>query len=309
MFNIRHLQTFVIIADCGSFAAAADRIGLTQSAVSMQIKTLENDLRQPLFDRSQRSPRLNDLGEALLPTMREIIRMSGELRNMAGQIDDYTGKLHLGVISSVSTGILPEAIMLLKQEYPRLTVKIQNGQSDDLIRCVAEGSLDAAIVTESGRLSPGIRCRTIVEESIMMVAPASYAGASETEVLAQLPFIRFNRRTGTGRIVETHLRRGQLQVNETMELDSIEAILEMVAQGVGVSIVPEHCVTARYIADLYILPFGQPTATRKIGFIEKTRHAKDLFTDALFTKLQLSEITRDKPLANALRERSQVGDA
>jgi len=304
MFNIRHLQTFVTIADCDSFAAAADRIGLTQSAVSMQIKTLEDDLRQPLFDRSQRSPRLNDLGEALLPNMREIIRLSGELRSMAGQFDDYTGKLHLGVISSVSTGILPEAIMMLKQEYPRLTVKIKNGQSDDLIRCVVEGSLDAAIITEPERFSPEIQSRTIVEEPIMIVAPASFAGASETDVFAQLPFIRFNRRAGTGRIVEMHLRRRQLQVNETMELDSIEAILQMVIQGVGVSIVPEHCVTERYIEDLYILPFGHPPATRKIGFIEKNQHARQLFTDALFAKLQLSEITREQPLAKALRERA-----
>ena len=67
MFNVRHLQTFVTIADGGSFASAADRLGLTQSAVSMQVKALESDLQQVLFDRSRRSPQLNDLGESLLP--------------------------------------------------------------------------------------------------------------------------------------------------------------------------------------------------------------------------------------------------
>lgn len=307
MFNIRHLQTFVMIADSGSFASAAGRLALTQSAVSMQIKALETDLQQVLFDRSRRSPRLNDIGESLLPTMREILRMSDELRSQAGQADDLTGKLHLGVISSVSTGILPEAIMNLRQDYPRLTVKIVNGQSDELIRNVTDGSLDAAIVTEPKGLQPEIRCRTIVEEPIMIVAPVSFSGSSESDVLQQLPFIRFNRRTGTGRIIETLLRQRRLKVAETMELDSIESILEMVAQGAGVSIVPEHCVTARYIQDLYILPFGDPMATRRIGFIERNSHYKSLFTDALFVKLQLSEMTRAQPLGEALNR--QAGKA
>lgn len=301
MINIRYLQTFVAIADSGSFTSAADRLALTQSAISMQMKNLENDLQKDLFDRSRRSPRLNDLGESLLPTMREILRLSDDLRSQAGQLDDLTGKLHLGVISSVSTGILPEAILNLKEDYPRLTVKIINGQSDELIRSVNDGNLDAAVITEPGRLIPEIRCRTIVEEPIMIVAPASYKGSSESELLQKLPFIRFNRRTGTGRIIGALLRQWRLEVTETMELDSIESILEMVAQGVGVSVVPEHCVTARYLQDLYILPFGDPIATRRLGFIERNLNYKTHFTDALFVKLQSSEMTRAQPLGEILQ--------
>lgn len=306
MFNIRHLQTFVTIADCGSFASAADRIGLTQSAVSMQIKTIENDLQQKLFDRNHRSPRINDLGESLLPTMREIIRLSDELRSLAGQSDELTGKLLLGVISSVSTGILPEAIMNLKQESPHLTVKIVNGQSDELFRCVSDGSLDAAIITETGRSFPDIRCRTISEEPIMIVAPSNYADKDESDLFRELPFIRFNRQTGTGRIIESQLRKRKIKVNETMELDSIEAILEMVAEGVGVSIVPEHCVTARYLKDLHILPFGNPMVTRRVGFIEQSDHLKKVFTDALFILLQRSEMTRPMPLGDALDRKASL---
>ena len=85
-----------------------------------------------------------------------------------------------------------------------------------------------------------------------------------------------------------------------MELDSIEAILEMVAEGVGVSIVPEHCVTSRYIDGLYVLPFGDPMVTRKIGFIEREKHARQGFTDALFTQLLRSETTRSQPLRDRL---------
>ena len=300
MFNIRHLQTFVTIADCGSFARAAERIGLTQSAVSMQVKAIESDLQRKLFDRERRSPRLNDLGEALLPTMRDIIRLSDELRNIAGQNDELSGKLHLGVISSVSTGILPEAIMNLKIENPMLTVKIINGSSDDLIRDVSSGILDAAIITEPDQTLSQIRSRTIAEEPIMIVAPSSYISSNPKTLFSDLPFIRFNRRTGTGRIIESCLRRWRQQVNDTMELDSIEAILEMVAEGVGVSVVPEHCVTSRYIDDMYVLPFGSPIVTRKIGFIERRGHTKQDFTDALFTQLLRSEMTRPQPLGNKL---------
>ncbi len=216
MFNIRHIQTFVTIADCGSFASAAERIGLTQSAISMQVKTIENDLQQVLFDRNHRSPRINDLGESLLPAMREIIRLSDELRSLAGQFDELTGKLLLGVISTVSTGILPEAIMNLKRENPNLTVKIVNGQSDELFRCVSDGSLDAAIITETGQSYPDIRCRTISEEPFMIVAPAAYEHREAIDLFRELPFIRFNRRTRTGRIIELQLRKRKMRVNETM---------------------------------------------------------------------------------------------
>ena len=301
MFNIRHIQTFVTIADCGSFAIAADRIGLTQSAISMQVKTIENDLQQELFDRNHRSPRINDLGESLLPAMREIVRLSDEVRSLAGQFDELTGKLLLGVISSVSTGILPEAIMNLKREIPNLTVRIVNGQSDELFRCVSDGSLDAAIVTETGQSFPDIRCRTISEEPFMIVAPVSYASMMAADLFRELPFIRFNRRTRTGRIIESQLRKRKIKVDETMELDSIEAILEMVAEGVGVSIVPEHCVTARYLDDLCVQPFGNPMLTRKIGFIERSHHQKTGFTDALLVLLQRSEMTKFQPLGNALK--------
>jgi len=300
MFNIRHLKTFIAIADSGSFTSAADRVGLTQSAVSMQVKVIENDLQRELFDRNRRSPQINDFGESLLPTVREIIKLNDDLRNMAGQFEELSGKLQLGVISSVSTGILPEAIMNLKVENPRLTVKIINGQSDDLIRLISEGILDAAIITEPGELFPEIRCRTIAEEPIMVVAPIRYGGFDEKEIFRQLPFIRFNRRTGTGRIIESQLRKQKIRVNETMELDSIEAILEMVAEGVGVSIVPEHCVTARYITDLHVLPFGKPMAIRRVGFIERVHHQKHEFTDALFLNLQRSEMTRPQPLGEVL---------
>ena len=137
----------------------------------------------------------------------------------------------------------------------------------------------------------------------MIVAPASHASSGELELFRDLPFIRFNRRTGTGRIIEAQLRKSKIKVNETMELDSIEAILEMVSSGVGVSIVPEHCVTARYLQDLHVLPFGCPIVTRRIGFIERNQHQKKAFTDALFNQLQQTEMTRPSPLSEALNDR------
>ncbi len=74
----------------------------------------------------------------------------------------------------------------------------------------------------------------------------------------------------------------------------------MVAEGVGVSIVPEHCVTARYLKDLSIQPFGNPVLIRKVGFIERSDHQKKGFTDALFVLLQRSEMTKSQPLGDAL---------
>ena len=301
MINHRHLRTFVAIADYGSFVAAADRLGLTQSAVTMQMKALEHDLNATVFDRSRRSHKLNDLGYSLLEKAREIVLLSDDFRQISVAANELSGTIRLGAISSVSTGALPEAIVNLGIEHPNFNVKIENGYTDDLIGRVEDGKLDAAVVTEPASLNESLSFRTIVEEPLMIVAAKSNEGIVDHTVLGRFPFIRFNRHTATGRIIETQLRQMRLKVRDTMELDSIEAILEMVSRGIGVSVVPEHCVTAHYVENLDAMPFGSPAVLRKVGFVERVNHQRSSFTNALFEQLKTAEQTKDQPLSRLVR--------
>jgi len=292
MLKMPHLLTLTTISDCDSFADAAVRLGITQSAVCMQMKALEDELGANIFDRSKRSPVLNDLGRGLIETAQEILDLGEDLRQAAAKPEVLVGALRLGVISSVSTGALPEALGRLKDLHPKLHIKIENGFTPDLALRVNQGTLDAAIITEPSRIEKGLTCRTVIEEPLLVIAPASAAGASYHELLSEYPFARFNRNSGLGIIIESALRSYKIRVQDAMELDSIEAILQMVARGLGVSVVPEHCVTERYLKLIHVASFGDLPHRRKVGLIERKRHQRSYLTNVLLDELKKAENLR-----------------
>ncbi|MCR9174762.1 MAG: LysR family transcriptional regulator [Alphaproteobacteria bacterium] len=289
--NLRALETLIAIAEVGSFAAAADRVGVTQSAVSMQMKALEEDLAVALFDRSRRPPILNETGRRILDSAREMVRLGEALKATAAG-ERVRGRLRLGVIPTAATGLVPDALAGLARRAPELQIRIESGLSVDLVRRVAQGGLDAAVVTETPRLERGLVIRTILEEALVVVAPATLVkgavtrdGDTARHLLRTRPFVRFNRRTGVGRVIEAALRQQRITVNEAMELDSIEAILAMVTRGLGVAVSPAGSVQGSLALGLEVLPFGDPQVHRKVGLIERERRDPDRVSVLLFREL------------------------
>lgn len=271
--NLRHLETLLAIAETGSFAAAADRVGVTQSAVSMQMQALEVALAAELFDRARRPPVLNELGRSLLAHAREVLRAAEELAAAASGTA-LRGRLRLGVIPTAATGLVPDALTMLAARAPELQIRVESGLSVDLARRVAQGVIDAALVTEAApRPERGLAVRPVLEEPLVVVAPLAAAGPTARTLLRRLPFVRFNRRTGVGRVIDAVLRRDRIPVSETMELDSIEAILAMVGRGLGVAVVPAGSVAGPIADRVIALPFGDPPVLRRVGLLERERQA------------------------------------
>ena len=153
--SIRHLRTLLAIAERGSFAAAARDVHLTESAVSMQMKALEAELGVSLFDRTTRPPALTDAARALVPQAADLI--AGYERLARRETDDglVQGHLRLGAVPSVITGILPGAIAALRRRHPGVHVEIAMALSAELVERVERRALDAAIVSELGRVPDG----------------------------------------------------------------------------------------------------------------------------------------------------------
>ena len=281
--SLRHLRTLIAVAECGSFAQAASQLGITQSAVSMQMRALEDELQARLFDRSKRPPAINALGRSLLERAREIVLLYESLQAAASA--ELRGRLRLGAIPSISIGILPDALVDLRTLHPQLQVVIENGLSGALVRRVVAGEIDAAIITEPAPANPELSCRTIMREPLIVAAPRACAGRTETALLETLPFVRFNRRAGVGRIIDEALRERRIRVRETMELDSLEAILQMVSRGLGVAVVPETCIGETMALQVHRLPFGSPPIERAVGLVAPTRQRHGALIDALHDQL------------------------
>ncbi len=283
--SIRQLETLIAIAETGGFAAAADRLAITQSAISMQIKALEEDLGTPLFDRTRRPPVLNATGASILEQARDVVSRYRALKALANAPGDVAGTLTMGIIPTASTGLMPDALAILRDRFPRLQVRVESGLSTGLVRRVADGDMEAALVTGAGRLPRGLRSRPVLTEKLMVIAGSAAGERTDDALLESQPFIRFNRQAGVGRVIDSWLRRRRIRVRETMELDSIEAMVGMVARGLGVAVVPERSLAGVDPDTVLRIPFCDPPATRQVSLVDREGGDHEARARAVFDAL------------------------
>ncbi|MEH6823530.1 MAG: LysR family transcriptional regulator [Motiliproteus sp.] len=272
--SIRNLRTLVAVFKQGSFAAAADQLCLTQSAISQQIRALEDDLGVKLFDRSGRSPQLNTDGHEACQRALAILQQYDALGEGLGPAGELQGNLSVGAIYTVQITSLAPVLAELRSHYPELFIRVFRGMSAELVGRVEEGELDAVIVT-GPPLKQARDCdwHTLSSERFYVISPIDYPEVDATELLQRYPFIRFDRRAWAGTLIDDELRKQGLRPNEAMELDSLQAALSMVQQGLGVTIMPLDQATVGEISSRFRLtPFGQPALSREIGLYQRRKH-------------------------------------
>ncbi|CAE6959126.1 Hydrogen peroxide-inducible genes activator [Paraburkholderia domus] len=267
--DIRQLRTLVAVADGGSFSAAADRLFMTQSAVSMQMKALEEHLGATLFDRTCRPPMLNSRGLFFVQHARSVIDGFDALAKIAKTREGtLVGTVRVGVIPSVATSLLPPALLRLRQVYPSLLVKIVSGLSPELAFKVQQRDLDVAIVTEPERIDVTSVFDPIRIEELKLVVHRELVHGSVREMLERYRFIRFNATMGVGRIVDAALRSMNVATNDVMELDSIELIARFVGMKLGITIIPSCCVPPDLSTALSEFSL-EPAVHRRVGFVTR----------------------------------------
>ncbi|HVF62871.1 MAG TPA: LysR family transcriptional regulator [Casimicrobiaceae bacterium] len=296
MPSIRVLKTFLAVARHGSFAAAGDEIGLTPAAVGLQMRALETALRTPLFDRSQRKVVINPSGRAALREIEDlVIRYDALAATRTG--DALSGTVVMGALVSALMGAFADALWSIKRNHPRLDVKLFAGQSSDFAYRVEHGALDAAIVARPPRPLPSSMTWTsLYDEPMVMIVPRDPPfplPANPLDALREAPFLRFDRDTWTGLLVRDVLVRCDVRPRDAMELNSVEAILAIVRQGFGVSIVPK-LANVRWSSDrdLRIVKLPDVDVQRHVGLLERSRHGRMRFTDAIKRYFRQARTTR-----------------
>ena len=268
--SLRALHTLIAIAQYGSFVRAAEAVHLTQSAVSLHIKSLEETFNATLFDRSRRLPVLTEAGHVAVERAREIVALYDGIAAEIGGDNELRGRLRIGAIHTALASTLPAALAALAAEHPHVRINVASGMSAELAVRVEAGELDVAITTEPVRPHPyGLVSTTLYEEGFWIIAPGSLAGQDFRQLLQQQPFIRFDRRAWAGRTIEQELRRMRLRVHTSMELDSQDAIIQMVGSGLGVAVIPLSSHDLAQLGHLHIQPFGSPQKTRRVVLLER----------------------------------------
>lgn len=233
----RYLKSLIAVAESGSIADAARTEGLTAAAVSQRIQALERELGFELLSRTGHAAKANEACLALLPRARRIVR---EVALLAGDADGdgLTGTLRIGAISTALTGMLPAALRALTQEAPGLRPAITPGTSRSLYQALLAGELDAAIlVTPPFDIPRTLRARTLQQEELILLARKKLRG-DVSQLLQTQPYIRYDPAAWGGRFAQRYLEDQGLQPALLCDLDALETIAMLVADGVGVSLVP-----------------------------------------------------------------------
>ncbi|KAA8995747.1 LysR family transcriptional regulator [Affinibrenneria salicis] len=267
---IRELKTLLAVAREGTFAAAGKKIGLTQAAISAQMQRLEAGLGFAIFERKGRSAQLNPMGEQVLRQAQELLQLYDHLGSV-NPPDTSSLLVNIGAIASVQCALLPAVLAKFHQSYPGCRSRVVPGLSMELANLVDAGELDiAAIIRPPFSLHSDLRWSTLVSEPFRLLVPHAIAGDDWIALLSSQPFVRYNRTSFGGRQVERFLREMHLSVHEICEVDELDAIVQLVANGVGTALVPQTLTYQRWPASIRVLDLGQHTFHRDIGLIYRT---------------------------------------
>lgn len=285
---LRELKTFIAVTRHGTFAATGMHIGLTQSAVSAQIRQLEQALGVPLFDRTGRQATLNAAGVRALPLAKEILET---FNRMAVPVDanEYRGELKVGAIGTAQTGLLPQALVRLRQAAPTVECKLVPGVSLELLSQVDAGELDSAIIIRPPfDLPKELHVQVLRKEPFALIVPHALAGDDPLQLLGSQPHVRYDRASFGGRLVSRFLREQKLEVQVALELDELEAIVKMVECGLGVSLIPQAGLWLERSPQVQIIPLGHLTFYREIILLSRYNH-RNLPVPQLFARCLLAD--------------------
>lgn len=267
-FNLTTLSTFVTVIEHGSFSAAAERLGLSQPAVSLQIRQLEQRLGTALVERVGRKARPTAAGSELLAHAGQIeAAVSSAVEAVGRHASGSLGRVRLGTGATACIFLLPPLLGALRQKHPGLEITVATGNTAEIVKAVEDNLLDIALVTlpASGRM---LEITPVMDDAFVAIAPRGTVLPEKVTAaaMATLPLLLFEPGGNTRLIVDRWFAKSGVTLNPVMSLGSVEAIKAMVGAGLGCAILPEMAVPKEKRSDLVIRPLS-PRLHRQLAVV------------------------------------------
>jgi len=241
--HIETLHTFCDVVELGSLSRAAQQSRVTQSAVSQQLRALEQRYGRKLIERAPRTvAHPTEAGQLLYAELKPLLVSLADLeRRVRARRSVIEGKVRVATVYSVGLHTLPPALKLFLQKHPGVSVRLEYRRTDQIYAACLSGELDFGIVALPARRAQ-LLVTPLAEDEMVLVLPPGHPLASKRKVslraLAGAAFVAFDRDIPTRRWIDQALRREKVSVNYVMELDNIETIKRSVEAGLGVSLLP-----------------------------------------------------------------------
>lgn len=274
--SIRQLRAFVAIADLGSFVEASERLHLSQPALSIAIRKLEDAVGGTLFTRSPRGVQLTPEGRFFLPTARRLtVDWEEALEDLGELFNKQRGKVSLAALPTLAAGFLPIVLADYRQQYPNVAINVHDVLANQVDDLVSEHRADIGF-SVCPATSEAIRFEPLVDDHFVAVCPHGHPLLALEEVpwseLLKFPVIALNRLSSTRQAMESVVHELDHSMDLMCEVSQIGTAGRMVAAGLGVAALPSLSFRQISFEGLAWRPLVDPYVPRTLGIITPTRH-------------------------------------
>jgi DNA-binding transcriptional LysR family regulator len=288
--EIRQLRYLVTIVETGGFTRAAERVHVAQPGVSAQIRQLERELGQELLDRSGRTVRLTDAGEAVLPHARAALRAIDDLRDVADEMAGLMrGRVRLGMVTSCGVPDMPALLERFHRVHPGIDISLVEDNSHALMDQVRDGTLDVALVALGMRDPEGLTLSVIADEELVAVVaygePLSKQDTVGLGVLVDHTWISMPAGSGMRGVLDELCTAAGVKPRIALEATNPQMLAELAARGLGVAIVPES-TALEHEHHLHAVRIVRPSVRGRLALAWRTDGQRSVAARALVDMIE-----------------------
>ena len=300
--TLRGLEVFEALAASGSVARASQATGLSQPAVSQQIRNLETALGTDLMDHGRRPMRLTQAGHAFLQRTQTVLSQLRLAQSELTVMDlTHLSTLNLGMVDDFDNDLTPRLVTILAESMSRCRFKLVTAPSHEISAEMRARRLHIAVAASTGEVMDGIVEYPLVRDPYILVTPRGVRAeeVQSRELLERLPFLRYDRDQLIGRQIEAQLARHKLYYPERFELGAHQSLMTLVARGVGWAITTPlgFMRAARYHDQISAFPLPMRPFSRSISLFASSDWAERVPRDVAQT---MRRLVQDQVISPAL---------
>ncbi|MFI0794769.1 LysR family transcriptional regulator [Micromonospora rubida] len=278
--ELRQLEYFVAVAEERNFTRAAERVHISQSGVSAQIRQLERELGADLFDRSARTATLTVAGKAALEHARTALAAAGAVSQAVGEVTDLIrGRLTVGMVVGCTVTPLFDALAAFHRAHPGVEISLREDNSDRLVEGVRAGTLDLALIGAAATTPDGLAALTIISERLVAAVPAEHPLAQQRQVtlrdLGAYPIVCMPTGTGLRTVFDQACATQRLQPMITLQAGAADAIADLAIRGLAVAILSDS-MAKHYRERLTALTIDDVETPALLALVWKAAHSPAL---------------------------------
>jgi len=290
--TVRQLETLLAAAEAETFSAAAQRLGISQPALSETIRRLEAETGLLLFERTTRSLALTADGRHAVAVAREAVRdFHAALGSLADRAQGKRGRVTIAALPSVACAVLPAAVRGFRREFPGIEVTVLDVLHERAVAFVADGIADLALTTRPGRLE-GLSFAPLGSDGFLLVCPKRHPLLRTKQVawrdLAAHPFVALARTSSVRRLSDAAFINCGTPVDPAYEVEQIPSAAALVEAGLGVTALPALTLAMIKGRGLATRPLVEPVMRRPIGLLSRPERASSRPMDGLVRQLERS---------------------